>query len=64
MDRYASIKMPLTCMIRIEREKNVWYDMRPLEYSVEKSRRIIARLRRKGRNVSVIWLEGMGLGIG
>lgn len=57
--RYDLIEAPVACMIRILRE-STWYQMRPLMYSVLQSKRIIARLRRKGRVVNVTWVEGMG----
>ena len=63
LGRYDPIEPPTTCMIQIFRN-NSWYQMRPLGVSIERSLRIIARLRRRGRIVKAIWLQGMGLGIG
>ncbi len=60
MKRTDPIESPTTCMIRIERD-GMWYDMRPLTHPTIVSRRIIARLRRKGRVVWVKWFTGMGL---
>lgn len=61
MSRYDSIESPVLCMIRIFKNEK-WYQLRPLDCSMAKSRKIIARLRRMGRIVNVTWLSGMGLG--
>lgn len=58
-NRHTPIEAPVTCMLRIFRD-GCWYDMRPLFTSIAYSRKVISRLRRKGRKVSVRWLSGMG----
>ena len=67
MNRHDLAEEPTTCMIRIKRGNN-WYQMRPLPtdgcfVTVAYSKKIIERLRRKGREVNVVWLTGMGLGL-
>lgn len=61
MNRYDPIEAT-DCMIRIRRG-DVWYQMRPLIASVAHSRRVIERLRRRGRTVHVTWVSGMGLNL-
>ena len=63
MSRYDPIEIPTTGMIRIFKNGN-WCQMRPLYSSVERMKRVVARLRKKGRIVEATWLQGMGLGIG
>lgn len=58
--RYEPIEEPTTCMIRVKRG-NTWYDQRPLGCSIAYSKKVIERLRRKGRKVKVVWFSGMGL---
>lgn len=60
--RYDSIEPPTTCMIRVFRG-GVGYDQRPLTCSVAHSKRVITRLRQKGRKVTFIFFSGMGLGL-
>lgn len=60
--RYQPTSAPITTMIRVCRDGK-WYQQRPLECSVERAKEIISRLRRKGREVEVTFLTGMGLGI-
>ncbi len=55
--RYDPIEEPTTCMIRVLRG-NQWYQMRPLISSIAHSRKVISRLRHKGREVSAVWLSG------
>ena len=67
ISRYDPIPETVTCMIRVKRN-NIWYDQRPLVadgcfVTVEYCKRVVERLRRKGREVKVVWLTGMGLGI-
>lgn len=59
MGRYDPIEAPATCMIRIKRDGK-WYQMRSLAMPISYSRRVIARLRRMGREVNVTWLQGVG----
>ncbi len=61
INRHESIEQPTTCMIRVKRG-NTWYDQRPLRCSIAYSKKVIERLRRKGREVKVIWFSGLGLG--
>jgi hypothetical protein len=60
--RYEPIPAPITTMIRILR-KGKWYQQQPLECSYERAKKIIDRLRRKGRKVEVTFLTGIGLGV-
>lgn len=60
--RYDPTEVPTTCMIRIKRGDK-WYEMRPLPSPISHSKRVVERLKRKGRDIKVVWLSGMGLGL-
>lgn len=60
MGRHDPIEMPTACMIRIKRNDK-WFQMRPLCASVSHGKKVVERLRRMGRTVSVVWLSGMGI---
>jgi hypothetical protein len=59
MSRFDSIESPITTLIRIKRD-GAWYQMRPLLEPLERVKRIVGRLRRKGREVKFTYFEGMG----
>lgn len=61
MNRYDPIEQPTTCCIRVFRD-GIWYDQRPICGSVSHSKKVIERLKRKGRKVTFIFFAGMGLG--
>ena len=59
--KYQPIEPPLTCHLRITGRAGTYDRIRG--YNIDHGCKVIARLRRMGKQVEVIWLEGMGLGI-
>lgn len=60
VSRYDPTPEPITCILRVFRDE-IWYEQHQLPYyTVGKCRKIIKRMRRMGKIVSVTWLTGMG----
>ena len=59
--RHESIEEPTVCMICVKRGDK-WYQMRPLSEPIAHSKKVISRLRSKGREISERWVVRMGLG--
>ncbi len=57
--RENKYKPSTVCMIKIRRGEE-WCNMRPLVGSAKRVVRTITRLRRKGREINVKYLVGMG----